>query len=92
MDGTQQQDYLPIADIEVTAVRPDPHGFILEGKGADAAEYRLDLHLDIPVDAKTRSIVAGMLAQSEVRVWRRPAQPLGLLAKRARRAPRPKAF
>lgn len=91
MEAPVNREYLPVADIEITAVRPDRHGYVLEGRGADAADYRLDLHLDIPVDSRTRSILGGMLAQSELRIWRRPSEPLGrLTARRQRRAPRQK--
>jgi len=78
-------DLIPVADIEISAVTPQSSGFVLEGTGADRAGYLLELHLDLPVDAKTRAVLAEMLAQSEVRVWRRAPKSLKYRAVSRRR-------
>jgi hypothetical protein len=64
-------DHVPVADVEITAVTPDRTGFTLEGRGADRADYRLRLDLEVPVDQKTRSILGELLSQSKWRLWRR---------------------
>jgi len=69
-------DFLPVADIEVTAVEPLRSGFRLTGKGRDAADYRLEMHLDVPVDPRTRTVLGELLAQTEWRLWRRAARSL----------------
>jgi hypothetical protein len=83
------QDFLPVAELEVDSVEPARSGFVLRGFGADSAEYRLDLHLDLPVDPKTQTILGGILSQSEWRIWRRAprqarARPLGRRSSPAR--------
>jgi len=57
-------------------VEPARSGFVLRGFGADSAEYRLDLHLDMPVDPKTQTVLGGILSQSEWRIWRRAPRQL----------------
>ncbi|HET7038927.1 MAG TPA: hypothetical protein VFH97_03510 [Gemmatimonadales bacterium] len=84
------QDYVPLAEIEVDAVLPRPSGFLLEGQGADGANYRLELHLDHPVDRRTQQVLGEILSQSEWRVLRR-ATPSPIAALRRARATRPKA-
>jgi hypothetical protein len=74
MDGTK---YEPLAEIEVDAARPDPQGFTLTGQGADHAEYQLDLHFGMPLDAKTRSVLGELLSHSDLTISRRP--PGGLV-------------
>jgi hypothetical protein len=69
-------DYLPVADIEVDAVEQARGGFRLKGRGADAADYVLDVHFDMPVDAKTKNVLGELLSQSEWHVWRRVKQAL----------------
>lgn len=71
MPPPQDPDFAILADIEVDAVRPLPAGFVLEGRGADMADYRLHLHLDMPLDDRTRTVLAELLAQSEWQVRRR---------------------
>ena len=68
MDGTK---YEPLAAIEVDAARPDPQGFTLTGQGADHAEYQLDLHFGMPLDAKTRSVLGELLSHSDLTISRR---------------------
>lgn len=76
MTSTDRPDepYVTVADVEVTAVRPAVSGFVLEGRGRDRADYRLELHLDFPVDARTRRVLGELLAQSEWRISRRAAR------------------
>src|SRR5438874_11347628 len=63
MDRSQ---YEPVAEIEVDAARPDPQGFTLTGQGADHAEYQLDLHFGMPLDAKTCSVLGELLSHSDL--------------------------
>jgi hypothetical protein len=77
-----EPDLLPVAEIEVDSAEATRGGFILRGTGADSAEYRLEVHLDLPVDPKTQTVLGGILSQSEWRIWRRagldlPARRLG---------------
>ena len=71
-----EEGYVAVVDIEVDSVRPEPAGFTLQGRGADRAEYRLEMHLDIPVDRHTQTVLGEMLAQSEWRVLRKAPTPL----------------
>jgi hypothetical protein len=84
--------FIAVAEVEVDAVIPSAEGFVLEGEGGDGARYRLELHLDVPVDRRTRQVLGGLLSQSEWRVLRRATQsPLATLRRermRARAAPR----
>lgn len=78
MEREQQpaQDFLPVAEIEVDSVEPQRTGFVLRGLGKDSAEYKLDMHLDLPVDTKTQAVLSGILSQSEWRIWRRAPRAL----------------
>ncbi len=60
-----------IADIAVDVVRPEGNGFALSGQGSDRGEYRLEVHFDMPLDARTRAVLGGLLAQSDLTLWRR---------------------
>jgi hypothetical protein len=62
----------------------------MEGQGADGAHYRLELHLDHPVNRRTQQVLGEILSQSEWRVLRRTA-PSPIAALRRARAARPKA-
>lgn len=64
-------DFLPVSDIQVDAVRPERSGFVLQGRGADRAEYRIEMRLDFPVDQQTQTVLGEILAQSEMKVYRR---------------------
>ncbi len=88
--GAPDEDagYLPIADLSIETVRPLPHGFALEGHGADGADYRLEMDLELPVDRRTRTVLAELLAQSDWRVARRAPRPLVHRARRNAPAPR----
>jgi hypothetical protein len=77
MEASQNDNgYVAVVDIEIDAVQPGPSGFVLQGRGADRAEYRLEMHLDIPVDRQTQTVLGEMLAQSEWRISRRTPTPL----------------
>ncbi len=69
------EGYALVADIPIDAVRSTAAGFVLEGRGADRGEYRLELHFDLPVDAKTRRVLGELMSQAEVRVSRRTSAP-----------------
>ena len=69
-------DFMLMADIEVDAVVPSPRQFILQGRGADDADYRLELRLEMPVDVRTRAVLGELLTQSGVRLYRRLRTPL----------------
>jgi hypothetical protein len=88
MDAPELQRF---ADIQVDLVRPEQQGFILSGQGNDRAEYRLEVHFDMPLDGRTRAVLGELLAQSEVSIWRRPAAAVAAAPPRrstARRHPR----
>jgi hypothetical protein len=70
------EEFLPVADIEIDQVETTQRGFRLSGTGADSGEYRLDMHLGVPVDPRTRAVLSELLAQTEWRIWRRPRSPL----------------
>jgi hypothetical protein len=63
--------FQPIATIEVDAVTPSQRGFSLTGQGSDRAEYRLDLHFELPLDARTRTVLGELLSQSDLTLYRR---------------------
>ena len=81
---TSHDGYVSVANLEVTTVRPDPQGFQLQGLGADGADYLLEMHLDMPIDQRTRVVLGEMLSQSEWRVFRRARQPLKKQPQRTR--------
>jgi hypothetical protein len=83
MDGPEFQR---LAEIEVDEVKPEPQGFTLTGAGADHAEYRLDVHFELPLDGRTRAVLGELLSHSELMISRRaPAASLaGLRAVRDR--------
>ena len=77
MKGQQEdKDFVALVDIEVDSVRPERSGFVLRGRGADRLEYQLEMHLDIPLDRQTQTVLGEMLAQSEWRILRRSAKSL----------------
>ncbi len=63
-----------VADVPIEEVRSTPDGFVLEGHGADRSGYRLEMHLDWKVDARTRRVLSEILSQADVKVmrWRAP--------------------
>jgi hypothetical protein len=79
MPGPKQLPELDlVADVPIDEVLATPDGFVMEGRGADRAGYRLEMHFDWPVDARTKAVIAEILSQTEVRVmrWRAPASPV----------------
>lgn len=71
------EGYSLVADIPIDAVRATAAGIVLEGRGGDRDEYRLELHFEVPVDAKTRKVLGELMSQAEVRVSRRGAARTG---------------
>jgi hypothetical protein len=65
------REYHSLAEVAIDAVRPEPRGFTLSGQGADRAEYRLELRFELPLDPRTRAVLAELLTQSQVVVQRR---------------------
>lgn len=86
-----EADFLPVADVEIDSVEPQRSGFVLRGTGADSAEYRMDLHLELPVDQRTKAVLGELLSQSEWRIWRRARQPIKAprLGRSPSKTPRP---
>ena len=78
MAGTDRadQDYLPLADIEINAVKTGRTEFILTGRGADRADYRIAMHSGVPIDQRTSQVLGEIFAQSDWRILRRARQPL----------------
>lgn len=70
------RDFIPVAEVEIDSAEPQRAGFVLRGLGKDAAEYRLDMHLDMPVDQRTQAVLGEILSQSEWRIWRRAPRTL----------------
>jgi hypothetical protein len=66
-----------VADIPIEEVRTAPATVVLQGHGTDHQEYRLELHFDIPVDAKTRKVLGELMSQADVRLSRRAAAAVG---------------
>jgi hypothetical protein len=83
------QPFVQMAEVEVEVVAPSQSGFVLDGRGADGADYRLELHLDLPVDQRTQRVLAGLLAQSEWRIARRVTPAAGGRLHRSRSRPAP---
>ena len=65
----------PVATIEVESVIPSQGGFTLTGLGSDRAAYRLDMHFDLPLDPRTRTVLGELLSQSDLTVYRRDTPP-----------------
>ena len=87
MDGP---DFQRLAEIAVDQVKPEHQGFTLTGQGPDQAEYRLDLHFELPLDPRTRTVLGELLSQYELTISRRPpTAPLAALRARRDRAHRP---
>src|SRR2546426_11702775 len=83
MDGP---DFQRLAEIEVDQVKPEHQGFTLTGQGPDQAEYRLDLHFEPPLHARTPAALGELPSHAELTLSRRaPAAPLP--PPRARRDP-----
>ena len=65
-----------VADVPIDEVRSTPNGFMMQGRGTDRAGYTLEMHLDLPVDQRTRKVLSEILSQAEVKVmrWRAPVR------------------
>jgi len=67
--------YVNVAEIEIDAVHPGRSGFVLTGRGIDRADYRLEMVLEMPIDQRTKAVLAELLAQSDWRIQRRAHEP-----------------
>jgi len=67
--------FAPIATIAVDAVTPSSSGFTLTGQGSDRMQYRLDVHFELPLDPRTRTVLGELLSQSDLTVYRRTPPP-----------------
>lgn len=78
--------FQPLAEIEIDAVTPSNQGFTLTGQGPDQAEYRLDVHFELPLDPRTRTVLGELLSQSDLTISRRApaARTRPLRSQRAR--------
>lgn len=74
MPDTAAESYDLLVDVPIDEVRATPEGFVMEGRGTDRSGYRLEMHLDWPVDPRTKRVLGEILSQAEVRVmrWRSP--------------------
>ena len=70
------QGFVRVAVVEVDAVRPGPQGFILDGRGEDRSDYRLEMAFEMPLDPRTRSVLGELLTQSQWKLSRRVREPL----------------
>ena len=61
----------PLVTVEIDAVTPSDRGFTLTGQGGDRAEYRLDMHFELPLDPRTRTVLGELLSQSDLTISRR---------------------
>jgi hypothetical protein len=70
---TAPPGYQPVATIAIDAVAPTTRGFTLTGRGTppDRGWYKLELHFELPLDPRTRSVVGELLSQSDVAISRR---------------------
>jgi hypothetical protein len=68
-----------VADVPIEEVRATANGFVMQGHGTDRAGYTLEMHLDWPVDQRTRRVLSEILSQAEVKVmrWRSPQRRPG---------------
>ena len=70
-ETTTRPAFEPIVTVEIDAVMPSDRGFTLTGRGADRAEYRLDMHFELPLDSRTRTVLGELLSQSDLTISRR---------------------
>lgn len=82
------EEFVHVAEVEIDAVQPAKSGFVLTGRGRDGADYRLAMELEMPIDQRTRHVLAELLAQSDWRILRRARDPFRV---RQRAAKRPSA-
>jgi hypothetical protein len=64
-----------VADVPIEEVRSTPDGFVMQGRGTDLLGYRLEMHLDWPVDQRTKKVLGEILSQAELKVLRWHAPP-----------------
>ena len=81
-DIAKNNDLIMVADIEVIEVEPGRTTLQMRGTGADNSDYRMELHVEVPMDRTTRTALGELLAQSDLRVWR--SQKKSLKARRFR--------
>jgi len=81
-------EFQRLTDIAVDVVQPEGNGFALSGEGSDRGEYRLDVHFDMPLDARTRAVLGELLAQTELTIWRRVPATTPARRERAHRSRR----
>ena len=74
--GERSEGFVRVADVEVDAVRPGTHGFVLDGKGADRSDYRLEMEFEMPLDPQTRTVLGELLTQSQWKLSRKVRDPL----------------
>lgn len=67
-------DFDLLLDVPIEEVHPTADGFVLEGHGTDRAGYHVEMHIDWPVDARTKKVLGEILSQTELKVmrWRSP--------------------
>ncbi|MFQ5704905.1 MAG: hypothetical protein ACE5HT_12895 [Gemmatimonadales bacterium] len=83
-DGTENRGrFMPLAEIEIQAVRPVSSGFVLEGSAPDGAAYQMNMHLEMPLDQRTRTVLGEMLVQSAWSILRKA--PSGLRRRKPQR-------
>ena len=82
---SKNNDLIMVADIEVTEVEPGRTTLQMRGTGADNSDYRMELHLEVPMDRTTRTALGELLAQSDLRVWRSPKVSIKARRLRAKR-------
>ena len=68
---SQRHAFARVAAVEIDAVGPSQHGFMLSGQGDDGGEYRLAMDFDLRLDPRTRSVLGELLSQSEITISRR---------------------
>ena len=81
---SQREGYVLVASLEISTVRPTNAGFELYGVGPDAAEYVMNMNLDMHIDNQTRAVLGEIFSQSEWEIFRRPRQPLKSRVRKAR--------
>lgn len=75
-------DRVMVADLEVSAVKPDRTSLVMDARGVDGSDYMLEMHFEMPIDRRTQTVLGELLAQSELRVWRTVRQSLRSRARR----------
>jgi hypothetical protein len=84
--GSDLAPFVSVAEIEVDAVVPARAGFRLEGRGADGADYRVELHMDVPLNQQTHRVLGELLSQCEMKISRKTGTAAVRTARTARSA------